>query len=433
MPFDPAKLLRQTWDNPNDLAYELYLMLSQLAQPKPQASAHQSASEPQGRRPPTSGPSGGPFIVRTGPPATVTSTPGSPVPLPSSQPQTLADLSRRLNEATTAARRTVGLVGPSPPVETAATVNRPPPERPDLSLPPATSARQPNPLSQAIRSEFQAAAASFTALGSVALTTSSLEPLSTAGTSGPVEPPKRREPVQGVASTPRQADIRVKTPAPELTRTDTRATSPPALSRGTQVPESSGRRVPFDVGQDATQAPAQAVSSTQSDDYPDITIPTQDMWGQQALQLVYITADGIPGMQTSGSQMTPGSGQAYQMSFDGSGLVKAGDQLDIWNYGVLPISGNQVWPARVMNGALFAEPATLCHAITTSGGISPCSGTTPGGGQVQTYYMASGGMTKDQTLNCESWFNINAPGQTHCTVMVVDGTIGLEVLDCPSS
>lgn len=168
------------------------------------------------------------------------------------------------------------------------------------------------------------------------------------------------------------------------------------------------------------------------------------MWGNQVNQLIKIGNAGIKGCKISGSTVggspiaggyaQPGYGYGYQASFDGgnSGISVSGNRVGVWNFGILPVSGNQLWPCTIMNGSLWANPNGMCHAVV-SGDIQPVSGTTPGYGYVRTYFYSNGGETYDQQILCENWFSITAQSGLNCTVASFDGYASLEVLDCPSN
>lgn len=430
--FDPAILLRKHWDNPNDLAYELYLLFREL--PAGSSQPGTSAGNLGGTSSPLSPSSPRPLLPRRSPgigPSIVSLAPS--VSPSSNQTPSLHELRHRLEEATTAARRSIGLpatpslfsaasAGTSPSVTQAP--SGPVPVRSQAVSPLAAPPRNP------IREGLHALAAA-----SQAIDVSPARSLPQSDQYQSLDPPPKRESYGVTAHTggpPESFAISAQSSAPPRLPADIAAKTPTSQ----QTPDTPVRRVPFDTraGSSTTQDPYLARRADPGS-YPEDNIDTQEMWGERANQFVYIGPDGIPGCQTSGSQIMPGLGKASQMSFDGgdTGITKGGDQLDIWNYGALPISGNQIWPAKILSGYLFADPATSCHGITASS-ISPCADqTNPGSGKVTTFYMDSNGMTSDQTLSCENWYNITAPTETNCTVAFLDGTLSLEALDCPSS
>ncbi len=172
---------------------------------------------------------------------------------------------------------------------------------------------------------------------------------------------------------------------------------------------------------------------------PDWDDPTPNTpFDEGTLWIAYIEPSGVPGARmgsTSQVSLDPGQGQAYLMDFDpdeGKLRMYSGDLVSVLNYGFLPISGETFWPLKIVNNVLWLNPNPTCHAIVTQT-IGPASGITPGGGQVQCYYLSNAVMTADTPLQVENWFNATAPLGAHCAVAAVDKTAALWVLDCPPS
>ena len=423
--FDPARLLRKSW-TPDELARELYFMLQEIpvpGAPVPGMSAPDLArlgvagavAPPSARGPIIGGPPQLPVFLGV---ASV-GTPSSPTTRNPDQRR------RRLPEVQAQASPEA-----SPPVEPGRLPqpsaqeyeylhNSPQRENPAelaASSQEAATPRQEPPSTQ------QPASQPFEPRGPQRSPLPSLV--------APVVSPPLREAAAGRAALPAP-------PSRIVTPPGAKVVTPPTFATGAVTP--THQAVPStDVNTNAFQfstyvAPSPA-DLTRRQPEPNFRPRSEYIsFGDDQPRIALIGPAGIPGCQfTSTSQYTPGVGQCQVYDWNPPTLSLdpgSADQITVYNFSQLPVSGNQLWIIALMLESFWVMPPTWCHAVVYQQ-ISPCIGTAPGSGMIQTYYMSNGTLVTDQTLPVENWFSVTAKVGKHCSVGWVDSTNSLEVLDC---
>ena len=246
--------------------------------------------------------------------------------------------------------------------------------------------------------------------------------------------PVQETPLRGLASVPPVAPTRpddrrqTMSPVRPPYRTDVERMQPrPEASQTIDI--TPGQRPDF--APDASDSQEAYNKHRETDDWQSrfTRIPLPSM----GRILMAIDQDGIPGANFSsgGDSANPGSGQAYVLDFDGSQLTfynGAGPQ-NVYNMSLLPISGGQVVVVFLIGEYWFIEPPIFCHGVVSED-IQPCDGTNPGSGNATTYYLQGGSISAGTDVQVENWYSVTAMSGTNCGLMCVDGTVSLEVLDC---